>query len=179
MNKILKNLGYMSVSQDILLILFGILLLNTSFWISDIFVISIAAFFILKGIIKICKYCIAKGVSEFYSDEIFFGLGSIILGILVIAAKSFILWVFRLGLGIYILYGALEDIYISLKIKKLDVGIWLPMFILAVITAAFGLGVLLYKGLVTKLSAIVIIVYAIVDLVQNALFIKKANEIFK
>lgn len=179
MKNILKKMGYTSILQDVLLVMFGILLLNMTFIFSDILAISIAAFFILKGVIKICKYIIAKGVSEFYKDEILFGIISILLGIFIIVAKSLILWVFRLGIGIYIIYGAIEDVVIALKLKKLGVGIWVPIFVIAIITAIFGIGVLLYKGLLIKTSAFIIIGYAAVNIIQTVLFLKNSNEIFK
>lgn len=66
MNGILKKIAYTSLIQDLIVLLFAVILLNMQGFIFDIIAIFIGAFFIFKGIVDICRYAISKGLSDLY-----------------------------------------------------------------------------------------------------------------
>lgn len=179
MKNILRNIRYTSIVQDILIIIFGIVIINMKYLFLNILSISIAAFFILKGVIEICRYIMAKGVSEFYKEDLIFGIISILIGIIIFFAKGMIYWMFNLGIALYIIYGAIEDFVMAIKFKALNMKIWILMAIMAIVVGIFGIAVLFNKGILINTAAIFIIGYAIIDFIENIIIIKNSKEIFK
>lgn len=179
MKNILRNIRYTSIVQDILIIIFGIVIINMKYLFLNILSISIAAFFILKGVIEICRYIMAKGMSEFYKQDLILGIVSILIGVIILIAKGMIYWMFNLGIALYIIYGAVEDLVMAIKFKSLNINIWIFMAIMALVVGLFGIAVLFNKGMIINVSAIVIIIYAVIDLIENLVIIKNSKEIFE
>lgn len=180
MNDVLKKISFINIMPDVLLILFGILLLNLKIaLVIDILVIPVGAFFILKGIVEVCKYIMARGVSDFYKEDIIFGMASILIGILVILLRNVILNMFSIGVAIYIIYGAIKYIDIAIKLKKLDLNQWIFMLLISIVMLAFGIAILFNKRILVATCAIFIIIYSILDLIENIIFIKISKEIFE
>ena len=179
MKNILKNIRYTSIVQDILIIIFGIVIINMKYLFLNILSISIAAFFILKGVIEICRYIMAKGINEFYRQDLILGIISILIGIIILIAKGMIYWMFNLGIALYIIYGAVEDLVMAIKFKSLNINLWIFMAIMALVVGLFGIAVLFNKGMIINVAAIVIIIYAVIDLIENLVIIKNSKEIFE
>lgn len=178
MNGILKKIAYTSLMQDIILLLFAVILLSMQSVIYNIIAIFIGAFFIFKGIVEICRYAIAKGLSEFYKTEIIYGVVSILLGILVIIARSFLGWVINTCIAIYIIYGAIKNFDVSMRMKRLNMKPWIMMLIISVVMLLFGLYVFLNRNLLVNMYAIYLIIFAIMDLIESILFIICSKKIF-
>lgn len=133
MNEILKKLALTSIMQDVLLIVFGLIIINMQVLVLNIFVIAVGAFFILKGVMEICRYAIAKGISEFYKDELWFGILSIILGIIFILEKNAVGWIFRISVAVYIIYSAIKNLVVAYKVRKYKIISWIPMAIICTV----------------------------------------------
>ena len=178
MNGILKKIAYTSVLQDIILLLFAVILLFMQSTIYSIIAIFIGAFFIFKGIIEICRYFMAKGLSEFYKSEIIYGIVSILLGLVIIIARSALGWLVNTCIAIYIIYGAIKNFDLSFKMKKLDVKPWFVMAIISGLMILFGLYVLLNKNILVSVYAIYLIIYTVMDLIESIIFIICSKKIF-
>ncbi len=140
MNDLLRKISFINILPDILLIVFGILLLNIQVaLLIDILVIPVGAFFILKGIIEVCKFIMARGLSDFYKEDLIFGIASILIGIILIIFRNMIANMFRIGVAIYIIYGAIKYIDIAIKLKKLDLKPWIAMLLISIVMIIFGM----------------------------------------
>lgn len=178
MNGILKKIAYTSLIQDLIVLLFAIILLNMKGFIFDIISIFIGAFFIFKGVVDICRYAIAKGLSDLYKNELIFGLISILLGFLIIIARSAFGWLINTCIAIFIIYGAIKNLDASIKMKSLDMKLWIAMAIISILMIIFGIYVFLNKNLLVSAYAIYLIIYAVMDIVESILFIVCSKKIF-
>ena len=179
MEEIIKKLGFTAIIQDVLLIIFGIILMTIKGFFLNTFVLVVGGFCILKGVVDICKYIIAKGVSEFYKDDLIFGIMALVLGISFILFKDSILWMLRLSIGLYVVLSALKNIYLAIKVKKCDLKEWIPMFVISVVMLVIGIVIIVKKGAIINLCAMVMIAYAVLDIINNVILLIKAKEIFK
>ena len=179
MNGILKKIAYTSLIQDLIVLLFAVILLNMQGFIFDIIAIFIGAFFIFKGIVDICRYAISKGLSDLYKNELVFGLISILLGFLIIIARNAFGWLINTCIAIFIIYGAVKNLDFSMKMKSLGINMWLAMAVISVLMIIFGIYILLNKNILVSAYAIYLIIYSIMDIVESILFILCSRKIFK
>lgn len=178
MGNILRKIGLTVVAQDILIIIFAIMILSMKTLLLNTFVIVIGAFCILKGVIEICKYIMAKGVSEFYKDDLIFGIVAIVLGIVLIVFKDSLFWMLRLSIGLYVVLSAIKNIYLAIKVRKYNLKEWIPMIVLSLIMLVVGIMIIARKGLLINLCAYVMIAFAVLDIINNIIFIIGSKEIF-
>ena len=104
MEKFLKKAGWTSILTSIVLAILGLIMIynpdTTMQFISTI----LGGIFIIIGIIKIANYFIARGNSTLFTNEISWGLVAIILGLVTIVYSGTIESIFRIMIGIWIIY---------------------------------------------------------------------------
>ena len=80
--------------------------------------------FIVIGIIKIANYFIAKGNSTLFTNDISWGLVAVILGLVTIVYSSTIESIFRIMIGIWIIYSGFTRFSLSFKLKEVNDKVW-------------------------------------------------------
>ena len=138
----------------------------------------LGAVFIIVGTYKIMNYVFANGKYDFYNYDMVYGIIAIIIGIVTVLCSTTIASIFRIIIGIWIVYTALIRISVSIKLKKIDVKAWVYTLILAIIMFLCGLYIILNAGTLVVTIGVVMIVYSIIDIILNIIFIKNVKEIF-
>lgn len=178
MNEILKKIAYTSLVQDLIVLIFAIILLNMKGFIFDIIAIFIGAFFIFKGVVGICRYAIAKGLSDLYKNELTFGLISILLGLLIIIARNAFGWLINTCIAIFIIYSAIKNFAVSMEMRTLDLRPWIVMALISVLMVIFGIYIFANKNIIVSAYAIYLIIYSIMDVIESVLFVICSKKIF-
>jgi len=178
LEKVLKKTGWISILTSIIFMILGGILIwkpnETMKFISYI----LGVIFILIGIVKTINYILAKGKYEMYNYDLVFGLMAIVLGIITIFCSDTIGAIFRIIIGIWIVYSALVRLSLSLKLKSLDVSAWIYSLILALIMLVCGIYVALNAGSVVMTVGIVIVIYSIIDIAEGIIFMRNVKDIF-
>ena len=136
------------------------------------------AVFIFIGITKIASYFVSKGNNEFYNYDWIYGIVAIIIGIITIFYTSTILTVFRIVIGIWIIYSSLVRVSFGMKLRKVEDRSWKIVIGLATLMLIFGIYMVFNANAVLLTIGIVIIAYAIMDLIESIIFVKDINKIF-
>lgn len=136
------------------------------------------AVFIFIGITKIASYFVSKGNNEFYNYDWIYGVVAIIIGIVTMFYTSTILTVFRIIIGVWIIYSSLVRISFGMKLKKVEDGSWKIVIVLAVLMLIFGIYMVFNTHAVLLTIGAVIIAYAVMDLIESIIFVKDINKIF-
>lgn len=178
LEKIFKKTGWFSILESVLFIILGAILV----WKSEETVKAISyllgGVFIIIGLIKVVHYFLSKGKYDFYNYDLIFGLMAAVIGIVTIVYSNTIGSIFRIIIGIWIIYSALIRINLSFKLKAMDVTAWVYSLVLAAIMFICGLYIAMNAGSVIVTIGIFMIVYAVIDLIENIIFMKNVKEIF-
>lgn len=134
--------------------------------------------FIGLGIYKLFNYLSAKGKYDFYNYDFLYGLFAIIIGIVVIIYSTTIGSIFRIVIGIWIIYSSFMRIGLAMKLKTQGFSAWVYSLILALVMLALGLFVTLNAGAIIQVIGGMMIASSVIDIIEDIIFMKNVKEIF-
>ncbi|MBR6690258.1 MAG: DUF308 domain-containing protein [Bacilli bacterium] len=166
----LNNLIY-----SLLFLVIGIMLLNKTEDIITIVSKAIGSVLILIGIIKAIIYIYMKGkIGDYSTSKLVMALMFICLGILFVLFSSTLSFSIRIILGLWVLFSGVNRIIFAISVKSMDKKGFLVYLITALLMSI--LGVLLVSGVFDQIIGIIIIVYAIMEIVDYIYFkVKNKN----
>lgn len=177
MEKFLKKAGWTSILTSLILAVIGIIMIynpeTTMQFISTI----LGIFFIVIGVIKLINYFVAKGNSSLFTNDIAWGIISIIIGLVVIVYSSTIENIFRIMIGIWIIYSGFTRLTLSFKLKNINEKIWALVLTLSVLMVVAGLYVTFYPGALIVTLGVIILIYSIMDLIESFIFMRNIKEL--
>lgn len=176
--KIFKKSGWISILESVIFVILGIILIanpeGTVTFVSWI----LGLIFICTGIYKTINYLSAKGKYDLYNYDLVYGILAVIIGIVTIAHSGTIGSVFRVIIGIWIIYSSIIRASLSIKLKNLSLNIWKFSLMLSVIMFILGMYVTMNSGAVVVTIGVMIIISSIIDIIEDIIFIKNVKEIF-
>ena len=176
MEKILKKSGWISILESIVFAILGIILINKPEETVKFVAIALGAIFIGIGIYKIVNYYITKGKFDLYNFDFAYGIIAIIIGIVTITCSSMLGNLFRIMVGIWIIYSAIIRMSLAIKFKNLELNGWIYSLIFALIMFACGMYITLNSGAIVITIGIMIVVYAVIDIIEAIIFIRNIKE---
>lgn len=177
MEKFLKKAGWTSVITSIIFGIIGLIMIynpqTTMKFISTI----LGIFFIVIGIVKIINYFVLRGNSTLFTNDIAWGLIAIIIGLVTMVYSSTIENIFRIMIGVWIIYSGFTRFTLSFRLKGVNDKVWAFVLILAVLMVIGGLYVTFYPGALIVTLGVIILIYAIMDLIESFIFMKNMKDI--
>ncbi len=159
----------------VLFLVLGILLLTTSNDIISIVSKVIGAVLIIVGIVKSIIYIYMKGkLGNYELRELLIGLLIICTGILFILYSSALGFAIRTIIGIWTLFAGISRMIYAISVKQVDI-VGFRMY-LSTSFVMFIVGLLLISGMFDKMIGILIIIYAISEIVDYIYFICKGKS---
>ena len=104
--KVLKKSGTVSIIESIIFAILGIILIANPEATVKIISYIIGAGLILIGAYKIYMYAKDKGKNDLYNYQLIYGVMAIVIGLIAIIYISTIGTIFRIIIGIWIIYSA-------------------------------------------------------------------------
>lgn len=178
LEKFFKKSGWLSILESIIFAVLGIIVLNNSVTTMKVIESIIGIIFIVVGTCKIINWIIARGKYNLYNYDLFYGLLAVTIGIIAIMYTGAIESIFRIIIGIWMIYMSLTRINFSFYAKKSNIKIWIYTFILAILTFICGIYIISNVGALMEVIGTLMIVYSIIDIIENIIFIKNIKEIF-
>ena len=177
MEKFLKKAGWTSVLTSIIFAIIGLIMIffpdTTMKFISTI----LGAFFIIIGILKVISYFASKGNSTFFSNDIAWGLIAIVIGLVTIVYSNTIESIFRIMIGIWIIYSGFTRFTLSFRLKDVNTKLWAVVLTFAVLMVIGGLYVTFYPGALILTLGVIVLIYAIMDLIESFIFMKNMKDV--
>lgn len=170
--KILKKTGYISILESILFAILGIILIVRPEETIKVISYILGACFILVGIYKIIGYMQMKGKNDIYNYHLIYGIMAIVIGLIAIIYSTTIGTVFRIIIGIWIIYSSVIRATSSLRLKALKSNMWIYTLILSIIMFGCGLYIALNEGTIIMTIGILMLIYAVMDIIENIIFIR-------
>lgn len=177
LRKLLKKSGWISIIESIIFAILGIVLVCKPEGTVKAITYILGTVFILIGIFKIINYFIDRGNDDFYNFDLIYGLTAIVIGIVTMAYMNVIGSIFRIIIGVWIIYTSFVRINTSLQIKRIGSTLWGWSLALAIIMFVCGLYVVINPGTIIVTIGIIMIIYSVIDIIENIIFMKNVNEI--
>lgn len=115
------------------------------------------------------------------TDMIFFGVMMVLLGIILIVYPKIIAQLIPIVLGIWFITDSIIKIRISLSLKEYSDSPWILTLILAIISMLCGVIFILHplasSEVITSFIGILIMVYALSDIIDMFMFKKHINNV--
>lgn len=179
----LKKFFRSSILTSTILTVLGILLVFQSEFTIMVIAYIIGAILIVIGALAIIKFI--KNINNNKKSEldIAYGLGTIILGILVIKNHEAIVSIIPFVIGIGIIISSSTKLQYALELKATDNPQWKMTMIASIVSAAFGVILLFnpFKGavIITQVVGIFIILYGILDIVSTITIKRNVDTIHR
>ena len=171
--KFLKKSGWTDIIISLIFVLLGIMMLARPDEVMGAISILLGVIFIAMGILKLVDY-----FSGDRTDNYMFALSVIliIVGIIIMFCSEFIMSAFRAIIAVWIIYSGIMNLQTTIVWKDYKSKLWLTTLILAIVTIIAGIYILANMGSVVQTIGIATIMYGIIDIIENAIFIKKVDD---
>ena len=173
----LKKSAWFAVAESILIMIFGILLV---LW-PDITIVVIAnilgTIFIVSGIYQIINYFVVKGQNDFFNNGLLSGVVALLIGIAAIVIGGDIANIFRIIIGIWMIYESLVRVNTAIKLHSAGIKVWSYILIIAIMMLALGVFVTFNSGAIVQLIGWMMILTGVIGVVGDAMFIQQINAV--
>ena len=173
----IKKSAWSSAIESLIIMVFGILLVS---W-PNITIIVVAnilgAIFIISGIYQIINYFVVKGQNDFFNNGLLSGVIAMLIGIASIVLGENIANIFRIIIGIWMIYESLVRVNTAIKLHSAGVKVWSYILIIALMMLALGIFVTFKDGAVVELIGWMMIITGIIGIVGDAMFIQQINKV--
>ncbi|MBR3249383.1 MAG: DUF308 domain-containing protein [Clostridia bacterium] len=179
MENFLKKTGWESIVTSIVFAIIGILFISNPEGTFKFAATVLGIIFIIFGAIKILNYFRDRGNTDFYNYDLIYGSVSVVAGIVIMVNSAALETIFRIIIGIWIIYSGIMRVSLALKLKSINSEVWMPVLIIAILMILCGLFITFYSGAIIMTVGSIILAYAIMDIIEGFIFIKKVDTAFK
>ena len=173
----IKMTAWSAIMESIALIILGILFVVMPDTIVKVLAYIIGVFLIVKGGFEVISYYAVKGQNDFFNNTLLFGVVSILLGVAALLIGENIANVFRVIVGVLIIYESLVRINSATKLASVGIESWKIMLVIALVMLVLGIFITFNTGAVVTLIGWVMIATGIIGIVGDVVFIKYVNTV--
>ena len=171
----IKKAAWSSVIESLAILILGILFIAWPDMMVKIISYVVGIFFIVKGAFQIINYFVEKGQNDFFNNGLLMGVVSALIGIAALVMGEDLANIFRIVVGIFIIYESLVRINTAIKLNAAGIGIWKYILLLSVIILV--LGVFVTFNDVTTVIGWMMIVSGLIGIIGDTLFIQQVNNV--
>ncbi len=173
--KLFKRTQYVSILYSIILALIGIILILNPNITLHIISWTLGLLFIFAGIYKIVGYFVSKSEGILYNYSLIYGFTAIIIGIVAIVYMNVIGSMFRIIIGLWIIYMSFVGTDSALQIKKNGNKSWLYTIVLSILMLICGLYIIFSSGAIIVAIGIIMLICSIINIIENIIIMKYLN----
>lgn len=171
----IKKAAWSSVIESLAILILGILFIAWPDMMVKIISYIVGTFFIVKGVFQIISYFIEKGQNDFFNNGLLMGVISALIGVTALVMGEDIANVFRIVVGVFIIYESLVRINTAIKLSAAGIGIWKYILLLSIVILILGIFVTFND--VTTVIGWMMIISGIIGIVGDTLFIQQVNNV--
>lgn len=173
----IKKLAWSAVMESLALIILGVLFIVLQDTIVKILAYLIGVFFLVKGGFQIISYYMEKGQNDLFNNGLLSGVISVLIGVALLLVGEDIANVFRVVIGVIIIYESLVRINTASKLSVAKINAWKYILVVALIMLVIGIFVTFNSGAVITLVGWMMIISGIIGVVGDAVFIQYVNKV--
>ncbi|MBQ3445202.1 DUF308 domain-containing protein [Candidatus Saccharibacteria bacterium] len=173
----IKKSAWSAIIESLALIILGILFIALQDTMVQILAYIVGAFFIIKGGFQIINYFMEKGQNDFFNNGLLSGVVSVLIGIAALVMGEDIAHIFRIIIGIIIIYESLVRINTATKLSTAGIPAWKYIMLLALLMLVLGIFITFFEGAVVVLVGWTMIVTGIIGIIGDIMFIQHVNAV--
>ena len=171
--KFLKRTNWTDIVISILFVILGALLTIRPIEMMSVISILLGMVLFIMGFLKLVDYFTSKDKEDYLLT---FALIAAVLGVIVLSCSDVITGIFRVILGIWIIVSGIRNFQTSLVWKEVKSGLWTITVLCALLMIIAGIVVLVSSTLAIRIVGITIVIYAVLDIIARAIFMKKVQD---
>ena len=173
----LKQSAWMAVIESLATAIIGILLIAWPDTVIKVIAYIVGIFFVVKGAYQIINYFVVKGQHDFFNNGLLIGVVSVLIGIAALVMGEEIASVFRIVIGIWMIYESLVRMNTAIKLHSAGIQAWRYIIILALMMLVAGVFITFYSGAVVTLIGWMMILTGLIGIVGDIMFIQYVNAL--
>lgn len=173
----LKQSAWMAIIESLATAIIGIILIAWPNTAIKVIAFIVGIFFFVKGAYQIINYFIVKGQNDFFNNGLLSGVISVLVGLTVLIMGEEIANVFRIVIGIWMIYESLSRMNIAIKLHATNIQAWRYILMLALFMLAFGVFITFYNGAVVTLIGWIMVIVGIIGIIGDVMFIQHVNAV--
>ena len=171
--KFLKRTNWTDIVISMLFVIFGGLFIIRPIEMMSVISIILGTMLFLIGILKLVDYFTSKDKEDYLLTM---ALVSVILGVIVLFCSDIISGIFRILLGIWIIVSGIRNFQTALVWKEVKSKLWTTTVLCSLLMIVAGIVILVSTTLAFRIVGIVIVIYALLDIIARAIFIKEIQD---
>ena len=171
--KFLKKSGWTDIVISLIFILFGIMLIAKPEFVMSGISLIVGLVFIAIGVLKAIDYFSTNRTDNYL---LAIAIVMILVGIVLMFCSDFIVATIRVLIAIWILYSGIMNLQTTIVWKDYKSKLWIVSLLLAIATIGVGIYILVNPGALLQTGGIVMLIYGIVSIIENAIFNKKIDN---
>lgn len=175
LEKILKKNGWISIAESLVFAILGVFLICNPDGVVKVISYILGAIFILAGVFKIINYISVKGKYDLYNYDVAYGIIAILIGLGIILFNNSISSIFRIAIGLWIIYTSILRMSLSLKLKNLEANTWIYSLILSILMFVCGLYITVTSGTIAMIIGILMLAFSIINIIEEIIFMKNID----
>ncbi len=173
----LKKSAWGAIIESLVTMILGVLLITWPDTVIKILAYIIGTFFVVKGAYQIINYFIVKGQNDFFNNNLLSGVVSVLIGIVALVMGQELVNVFRIIIGIWMIYESLVRINTAIKLNAAGIGAWKNILILALIMLVLGVFITFNTGAMLTLIGWIMIIVGLIGIIGDAMFMQYVNQV--
>ncbi len=173
----LKKTAWTSVFESVITIILGILLIALSGTIVRVIAYAAGSFLVIKGLYQIINYLIVKGQNNFFNNDLLWGIITLLLGVVIFVMGSDIENVFRVIMGVWIIYEGLVRMNNAIKMNSIGVASWRYMLLMSIVMLVLGIFVVFTSGAVFALIGWLMVISGLISIFSDIMFMQNFEKI--
>lgn len=174
-----KSTGWMAVMESILVGILGLILVINPTGILKVIFYVVGLFLIVKGVYKIVNYFAVHGKSDFYNNDLLYGVIALIFGVLAMVLWEQLGGVIGIVVGAWMVYGALVRMNTAIKLNAAGVSQWIYVLVLSLLMLAIGVYMIINVGAVLTMVGWLMMIAAVIGIVDDIIFMRHLDAIAK
>ena len=175
----LKRSAWGAILESLVVIIFGVLLIAWPGIVLTIVAKVLGVVLIAIGIYQIFNYFLSGGPNDFFDNSLLAGVISIIIGIAAIVATTDLANVFRIIIGIWLIYEALVRFNTAIKLHSAGTSVWGYVLLIAIVMLAAGIFVTFNTTAVLLLIGWIMVLSGIFGIIGDFIFIQEVGTVEK
>ncbi len=171
----IKMSAWTSILESLAILVLGILFVVWPDTMINVVAYVVGIFFLVKGSFQIINYFIEQGQRDFFNNNLLAGTVSALVGIAALIAGPNIANVFRVVVGIFLIYDSLVRINSAVKLHAVGINAWSYVLIVALIIMVMGI-IVCFSDTATIIGWIMI-ASGIISIVGDVIFIQYVGKL--
>lgn len=177
--EILKKAAWVAVLESLLTMILGVFLVVWPELVVQTIAYVVGGFLVVRGGYKIVNYFIMQGQNDFFNNNLLWGVITVLSGVTVLVMGEGIANLFRIVIGIWMIYEALSRMNTAMKLSGTGIRAGRYVLVLALMMLVLGTFIVFNEGAVTVLVGWMMVAIGLFGVVGDVIFMQYLGSIIE